>query len=82
MQKENSRRENLREFLEHRYFFAAAWRFLKRSTRPAVSMVFSSPVKNGWHELQISTSIFGIVEPTANFSPHEQDTADSVWYVG
>ena len=26
---------------------AAAWRALKRSTRPSVSIIFSSPVKNG-----------------------------------
>lgn len=65
-----------------RYFFVAATRFLKRSTRPPWSRTFSSPVKNGWQELQISTSIFGIVEPTTNFSPHEQVTADSWWYAG
>ena len=67
-----------------RYFFGvvAAARFLKRSTRPPWSRTFSSPVKNGWHELQISTSIFGIVEPTTNFSPHEQVTCASWLYAG
>ena len=31
------------------FAFDASARFLKRSTRPAVSSTFSLPVKNGWH---------------------------------
>ena len=42
------------------YFLAftdAACRFLNLSTRPAASITFSLPVKNGWQSLQISTLI-------------------------
>ena len=47
------------------YFFFAlavaaalsAYFFWKRSTRPAVSISFCLPVKNGWHCEQISTRI-------------------------
>jgi len=31
------------------YFVFLAYRFWKRSTRPAVSTNFCVPVKNGWH---------------------------------
>jgi hypothetical protein len=47
--------------LLERYFLAAdlaaasAYFFVKRSTRPAVSMSFCLPVKNGWQLEQIST---------------------------
>ena len=45
---------------------------LNRSTRPAVSTNFCLPVKNGWHALQISTVIFGIVLRVVNVLPQAQ----------
>jgi len=53
-------------------FFAAL--ALNFSTRPAVSIIFSFPVKKGWHLPQISTLISGRVEPTSNSCPQEQIT--------
>lgn len=45
--------------LRWRYFFLAASAYFrwKRSTRPAVSISFCLPVKNGWQLEQISTRI-------------------------
>jgi hypothetical protein len=51
---------------------AAARRALNFSTRPAVSITFSIPVKSGWHWEQISISIASFVEPTINCAPHAQ----------
>lgn len=53
---------------------AFALRALNFSTLPAVSISFSLPVKNGWHLLQISTEISGLVEPTINLLPQAQRT--------
>ena len=39
--------------------WAAAWRALNRSTRPSVSMIFSSPVKNGCEALEMCTLTSG-----------------------
>jgi hypothetical protein len=54
----------LGESRARRYFFAAAieaflsaYFFVKRSTRPAVSISFCLPVKNGWQFEQISVRI-------------------------
>src|SRR5262249_2708146 len=44
----------------------------KRSTRPAVSMSFCLPVKNGWHFEQTSTRMSGLVERVLMISPHAQ----------
>lgn len=49
-------------------------RRLKRSTLPSVSTMRCSPVKNGWHSLQISTCSSGLVEPVVYDLPHEQVT--------
>lgn len=38
---------------------AASWRALNRSTRPSVSMIFSSPVKNGCEALEMCTLTSG-----------------------
>ena len=39
--------------------WAAAWRALNRSTRPSVSMIFSSPVKNGCEAQEMCTLTSG-----------------------
>ena len=39
--------------------WAAAWRALNRSTRPSVSIIFSSPVKNGCEALEMCTLTSG-----------------------
>ena len=44
-------------------------RFVKRSTRPSVSISFWRPVKNGWHLLQISRCSSGLVEWVLNVLP-------------
>ena len=59
---------------------ASYWRLkrlLRRSTRPSVSTMRCSPVKNGWQELQISTLIWGFVAPIVNVFPQEQVTTAS-----
>ena len=60
-------------------FFCFCWNF---STLPSVSMYFISPVKNGWHLLQISTWISCIVEPTLKVLPQTQITLASSKYCG
>jgi hypothetical protein len=66
-----------------RYFFAAAMEaflsayfFVKRSTRPAVSISFCLPVKNGWQLEQISVRIALplMVERVSNVLPQAQCT--------
>jgi hypothetical protein len=66
-----------------RYFFAApafaaasAYFFVKRSTRPAVSINFCLPVKNGWQFEQISTLNFSplIVDRVGKVFPQAQCT--------
>jgi hypothetical protein len=48
--------------------FPYFWR--KRSMRPAVSMSFCLPVKNGWQFEQMSVWITGTVERVSNVLPH------------
>jgi hypothetical protein len=45
-----------------------------RSTRPAVSISFCFPVKNGWQTLQMSVWISACVERVWNVLPHAQRT--------
>jgi hypothetical protein len=52
--------------------FPYFWR--KRSMRPAVSMSFCLPVKNGWQLEQMSVWITGAVERVSNELPHAQFT--------
>jgi hypothetical protein len=66
---------------DDRYFFAieaalSAYFFVKRSTRPAVSISFCLPVKNGWQFEQISVRIELplIVERVSNVLPQAQCT--------
>src|SRR5215472_13008352 len=52
----------------------------KRSTRPAVSISFCLPVKNGWQLEQISTWISPrCVERVVNVLPHAQCTRTSLY---
>jgi hypothetical protein len=46
----------------------------KRSTRPAVSISFCLPVKNGWQLEQMSVLMFATVERVVNALPHAQCT--------
>src|ERR1700691_3367083 len=64
-----------------RYFLAieaalSAYFFVKRSTRPAVSISFCLPVKNGWQLEQISVRIALplMVERVSNVLPQAQCT--------
>ena len=41
---------------------AFAYFFLKRSTRPSVSIILVDPVKNGWHAPHVFTCISFFVE--------------------
>jgi hypothetical protein len=65
------------------YFFgaaafaaASAYFFVNRSTRPAVSISFCLPVKNGWQFEQISTRNVSpfMVDRVGNELPHAQCT--------
>lgn len=58
-----------------------AYRFWKRSTRPAVSISFALPVKNGWQLEQISSRSSFMVLPVFQVAPQEQWTVTS-WYWG
>src|SRR3989344_6559648 len=60
-------------------FFCFCW---NRSTLPKVSTYFISPVKNGWHLLQISTWISCMVLPTLKVFPQTQITLASSKYCG
>jgi hypothetical protein len=53
----------------------------KRSTRPAVSISFCFPVKNGWQTLQMSVWISAWVDRVWNVLPQAQRTV-AVAYVG
>jgi hypothetical protein len=64
---------------ETQVVFPYFWR--KRSTRPAVSMSFCFPVKNGWQTLQMSVWISAIVERVWNELPHAHFTV-AVAYSG
>src|SRR5205807_3395120 len=56
------------------------YRRLKRSTRPAVSISFCLPVKNGWHAEQISTCSSPFrVERVLKVSPQAQVTVISLY---
>jgi hypothetical protein len=48
------------------------WR--KRSTRPAVSIIFCRPVKNGWQLEQMSVWISADVERVTKVLPHAHFT--------
>ena len=69
-----------------RYFLAGsalasplAYLRRKRSTRPAVSISFCLPVKNGWQFEQISTWISPLwVDRVVNELPHAQSTRVSL----
>ena len=56
--------------------FLSAYFLVKRSTRPAVSMSFCLPVKNGWQLEQISVRIMLplMVERVSNWFPQAQCT--------
>ena len=56
-------------------------RFVKRSTRPSVSISFWRPVKNGWQLLQISRCSSGLVDRVFHVAPHAQRASMS-WYLG
>src|SRR6185436_19579789 len=51
-----------------------AYRRLKRSTRPAVSISFCLPEKNGWHSLQISRRTSSLVERASKVLPQAHTT--------
>jgi hypothetical protein len=53
----------------------------KRSTRPAVSISFCLPVKNGWQLEQMSVWISATVERVSKLLPHAQVTR-ARWYSG
>ena len=55
--------------------------FVKRSTRPSVSINFCRPVKNGWQAPQISRCSSFLVERVLNVLPHAQRASTS-WYFG
>ena len=57
------------------------YRRLKRSTRPAVSMIFCLPVYRGWQLEQISTWISGRVERVSILEP-QAHTIVHFWYAG
>jgi len=59
--------------------FPYFWR--KRSTRPAVSINFCLPVKNGWQTLQMSVWISAMVERVWNVLPQAHFTV-AVAYSG
>ncbi len=65
-------------FESYDFFLAAASAYLrwKRSTRPAVSISFCLPVKNGWQLEQISTRMSSplCVERVSNVLPQAQCT--------
>ena len=68
--------EPLAAFLAPR---VALYFFSKRSTRPAVSISFCLPVKNGWQEEQISTRISPLcVERVLKAWPQAQMTLISL----
>src|SRR5882724_12618388 len=54
------------------YFVFLAYRFWKRSTRPAVSTNFCVPVKKGWHFEQMPMRMSFRVERVLRIFPHAQ----------
>src|SRR6516164_8328590 len=63
--------------LDYVVFSVFLYFLLNRSTRPAVSISFCLPVKNGWHFEQISRWISGFVERVLNVSPQAHFTTAS-----
>src|SRR5207249_10702073 len=59
----------------------APYFFVKRSTRPSVSISFCRPVKNGWQFEQISRCSSGLVDRVFQVAPHAQRASTS-WYLG
>jgi hypothetical protein len=53
-------------------FYFMPYRRLKRSTRPAVSTIRCSPVKNGWQWLHTSTRSCGFVARVSHVLPQAQ----------
>lgn len=53
--------------------------FLNLSTRPALSTIFSLPVKNGWQAEQISTRISALFERVLKVLPQAQVTVHSTY---
>lgn len=49
------------------------------STRPAVSIMRCSPVKNGWQLEQTSTLMFGFVEAVLCTAPQAHTIVDSTY---
>jgi len=58
-------------------FATFAYRFWKRSTRPAVSTSLLLPVKNGWQFEQISSRSSFLVLFVFHVVPHAQWTSTS-----
>ena len=54
--------------------------FLKRSTRPAVSISFCLPVKNGWHSEHMPMLISGFVERVLMTFPHAHVILDATYF--
>src|SRR5206468_10862677 len=59
------------------YFFGRPYFLWNRSIRPAVSISFCFPVKNGWQAEQISRRISALVERVWNWFPQAQLTRTS-----
>jgi hypothetical protein len=68
------RPEEIRDevFRKSSYFVFFAYRFWKRSTRPAVSTNFCVPVKKGWHLEQMPIRMSFRVERVLRMFPHAQ----------
>src|SRR5688572_20427526 len=58
----------------HGAYALLAYRRWKRSTRPAVSISFCLPEKNGWHALQISRRTSSLVEWVSKVLPQAHTT--------
>jgi len=56
-----------------------AYRFLNRSTRPAVSMIFCLPVINGWQFEQISILMSFFVDLVSIILPQTQVMVASLY---
>jgi hypothetical protein len=69
------------QFLEAVSPLFKPYRLWKRSIRPAVSISFCFPVKNGWQAEHISNLISGLVEQVSNLFPQAQVTS-TLWYLG
>ena len=74
-------RERFRESIAETQLSFLSYFWRNRSTRPAVSINFCLPVKNGWHWLQMSVWISDAVERVWKVLPHAHLTV-AVWYSG